>query len=377
MTLKEFDVQMSRFAVSGFLTSSWTDRRLEWLPSDHNGISSLQLYQGDIWTPGFVLWNSDTSLTSMGYDNTPVRAYSNGLIVWSPGQVFVTSCDADVTYFPFDIQRCAMDFTPHGYKMDEINMTIDETFPSKGESTLNTMWEVRQTKMFLTDMNNELMLHVSVTFSRRGLIFVLILILPVVLMSLVNLAVFFIPVEEGNRVDFSTTMLLTISVAMTVVGGYLPESSLPQISLMCYMVSIHVFISMLVMVFTVKSVQIYHRTETDEMSTMSKFLTKVLLGKRREKIGIKTPNKEDITEVKEFERPKWIISSPDDIGKDEVKIDNRAEDDTNQINDVSVTWKDVGSTFDRLSFIFFILLIGILDLVTISMVFLKGGKTPL
>ncbi|XP_060083472.1 neuronal acetylcholine receptor subunit alpha-5-like [Ylistrum balloti] len=374
MSLKEFDVQMSRFSVSGFLTSSWSDERLRWFPPDHGEILSLQLPQDEVWTPGFVLWNSYSSLTKIGFRDAPVRVYSDGLAIWNPGQVFETSCNADVTYFPFDIQRCTLDFNPYGYNTDELNIIINDTHSSMGESTLNTMWEVLSTSMYVTSVQNELMVHVSVTFRRRGFIFVLLIILPVVLMSLVNLAVFFIPVEEGNRIDFATTMLLTISVAMTVVGSYLPQSSLPQISIMCYMVSIHVFISMLVMVFTVKSVQIYHKSDADEISTLAKFWTKMMLSKRREKVGFIPSNTTDITKVQELEKPNWITTSSDGDREREVKYNHQDEneDSSKKEDEPKITWKEVGSTFDTFSFIVFILMIGVLDFVTISMVILKG-----
>ncbi|XP_033762502.1 neuronal acetylcholine receptor subunit beta-2-like [Pecten maximus] len=193
MSLKDFDVQMSRFAVSGFLTSSWRDERLKWLASNHDDIRSLRLNQGEVWTPCFVLWNSDASLAKIGFADAPVRVSSDGLVIWNPGQVFVTSCNADVTYFPFDIQRCTMDFLSYGYNMDELNITVDAAIASTDDETLNTMWEILHTKLFVTEKQHEHMLHVSVTFKRRGLVFVLLIIMPVVLMSLVNLAVFFIP----------------------------------------------------------------------------------------------------------------------------------------------------------------------------------------
>ncbi|XP_069114256.1 acetylcholine receptor subunit beta-like [Argopecten irradians] len=371
MALKEFDVQMSRFSVSGFLTSSWKDERLKWLPSDHYGITSLHVYQGEIWTPCFVLWNSDESLDKLGYNDAPVRISSDGSVIWNPGEVFVTSCNADVTYFPFDIQCCTMDFIPYGYNMDEVNLTTDVYLASTDEPTLNTMWEVLHTKLYVTDKNHEHMLHVSITFRRRGLIFVLLVIMPVVLMSLVNLATFFIPVEEGNRIDFATTMLLTISVSMTVVGSYLPQSSLPQISIMCYMVSIHVFISMLVMVFAVKSVQIYHKPDTEAISATAKLFTKIMC-KGREKTTIVSPEFKEHNKVEEFEKPKWVTSSDAEEMNDDGKYTTKDDSPSRTDLDDNITWRDVGSSFDRFSFLVFILLIGILDTVTVTIV-ARGG----
>lgn len=153
ISLKDFDVQMSRFSVSGFLTASWTDDRLTWQPSDRNNISSLLFYQGDILIPGLFLWNSHASIDMVGFDEVPVRTTSSGSTNWNPGEVFEKLCDAVVTYFPFDTQKCTMDILPYGYNMDEMIVAIDESLASSDPTSLTTMYEVANTRIYLTDMN--------------------------------------------------------------------------------------------------------------------------------------------------------------------------------------------------------------------------------
>ena len=35
-----------------------------------------------------------------------MRVNSVGRVTWTPGGIFETSCEADVTYYPMDIQEC-------------------------------------------------------------------------------------------------------------------------------------------------------------------------------------------------------------------------------------------------------------------------------
>lgn len=343
VSLKDFDVQMNRFAVFGFLTASWTDERLAWQPLHHNAISSSIFYQGDIWTPGLVLWNPYTSIGKIGFEEVPVRLASNGLAKWNPGQVFETLCCADVTYFPFDTQRCTMDILLYGYTMDEINITIDKTFISRDPPTENTMWEVLDTSTYLDEIRNEQTFHICVTFKRRPMIFVVSIILPLSLMCLVNLSVFFIPAAEGNRIDFAITMVLTMSVSVTTVSGFLPQSSIPQIAYLCYLVAVHVCVSMFVMVFTIASVNIYHKNEAETKSIVTKYFTK-LMGCRRQ-VRIR-----DVNEV-------------DDINDEKDEKEPYQMKEAYQMKDCDLSWNDVGSAFDKFSFRFFLLLIVVFDVV--------------
>ena len=38
--------------------------------------------------------------------NTLIRIISTGQALWSPGGIFETYCEADITYYPLDIQEC-------------------------------------------------------------------------------------------------------------------------------------------------------------------------------------------------------------------------------------------------------------------------------
>ena len=38
--------------------------------------------------------------------NTMIRLISHGTALWTPGGIFETSCEADVTYYPMDTQTC-------------------------------------------------------------------------------------------------------------------------------------------------------------------------------------------------------------------------------------------------------------------------------
>ena len=48
---------------------------------------------------------------------------SNGDIRWEPGGVFQTMCQIDITYYPFDHQRCELQFGAWSYHTNKMNLT--------------------------------------------------------------------------------------------------------------------------------------------------------------------------------------------------------------------------------------------------------------
>jgi len=50
---------------------------------------------------------------------------SDGQMQWSPGGRFVTSCQLDITFYPFDRQQCELDF------VDWTVRTTDSSFTTR------------------------------------------------------------------------------------------------------------------------------------------------------------------------------------------------------------------------------------------------------
>ena len=53
------------------------------------------------------------------------------------------------------------------------------------------------------------------------------IILPILFLNQLNVLVFMLPAESGERVSYSLTVLLSIAVFMTIVGDTLPRTSEP------------------------------------------------------------------------------------------------------------------------------------------------------
>ncbi len=46
-----------------------------------------------------------------------------GLVHWEPGGVFKTMCEIDITFYPFDEQKCELNFGALSYHTSKMNLT--------------------------------------------------------------------------------------------------------------------------------------------------------------------------------------------------------------------------------------------------------------
>ena len=66
-------------------------------------------YNPIIFKPDIVMFqNADGNFT--GQFNTKATLKSSGEVEWSCPMIFRSSCQIDVTYFPYDTQNCSLTF---------------------------------------------------------------------------------------------------------------------------------------------------------------------------------------------------------------------------------------------------------------------------
>ena len=69
---------------------------------------------------------------------------------------------------------------------------------------------------------------IKLELKRKPLLIVVNVLLPIAFLSVLNVLVFIIPVDSGQRVSYCITVLLSISVFFTIVSDTLPKSSDPH-----------------------------------------------------------------------------------------------------------------------------------------------------
>ena len=175
------------------------------------------------------------------------------------GDVFRTSCAMDVSSFPWDRQMCSLNFIVLGYSSSEIVLQCPDEEMSTDYLQTNDVWLLESTRVSTIQGPRISELQFHITMDRRPLYFVVTILLPIVAMCFLNLFVFLLPIESGERVSYSITVLLSITVFLTLVGDILPRSSNTMASI-CYFLLFILSMSCLICLYTIISIRLYYKS---------------------------------------------------------------------------------------------------------------------
>ncbi|XP_025113416.1 acetylcholine receptor subunit delta-like [Pomacea canaliculata] len=242
-SIVEMDEQAQRMKTNGLLKMSWYDDYLSWNEENFGNISSILVKQSYVWLPDLVVENTVTTQTQLGYSNLQVRITSEGFISWQLSEIFETSCNMDVTYYPFDTQVCFIKFTSAMSTREELYILIFTKEPIDMNNFYpDGVWEVVNTSARDQQMENQSVedekarIVFSLQLKRRPAFYVLNIILPVVLLAMTSSLVFALPAESGEKMSLSITVLLAFAVYLTLLTDAMPKTSVQVSVLMVYVI---------------------------------------------------------------------------------------------------------------------------------------------
>ena len=270
--LFDFDEVSGTLEMSASVKLSWYDEMIlvHYLTSNYStvyvlsGIADydfLQVQYNKMWTPKLVLANTVDQISRIG-DTAYMCRYnlSDGYVTWQPKFLLKSTCSPDVTFYPFDKQDCIFTILSWGHTYKEV--IFNSLYSSWDLSVYegNGEWDIEETgsRSYISDSQS--VFELSISLKRNPLYFAFNIIIPVLTLSLLNGAVFWLPVESGERVGFSITCFLTFMVLLSTILGYLPETS-STMSYLCYYVAVMLIFSGLVTGFVIFNLYIYHKDD--------------------------------------------------------------------------------------------------------------------
>lgn len=327
----------------------WSDHRVKWKPSAYNGIQRIYVRQKYVWLPEIYSTSSMTGMIHLRNDNEIVLYEHNGSATWHSFNVFETTCRANTINYPFDKQSCELFFIPFINDNDEILLTSTSPAALFSDDKTNGEWTVISVNGSAMKYEHFSWLHYTISFKREAGFFVITLLVPVCLLGLLNIFVFVIPAESGERIGYGVTLLLAIGVYLSILSEDLPKSANPQAAKICYKLASDIAMAAAIMISTIISLVFYHKDENskvpEKVVTLVKFLGKA--GCCKSKVY--------------HQEPSQITSN-----RSETVIANGTEADDKAVKDMLkmskqewfgkvVCWKDFALSLDVLFLILFFL----------------------
>ncbi|TDG46017.1 hypothetical protein AWZ03_007548 [Drosophila navojoa] len=214
-----------------WLKLEWNDMNLRWNTSDYGGVKDLRIPPHRIWKPDVLMYNSaDEGFDGTYQTNVVVR--NNGSCLYVPPGIFKSTCKIDITWFPFDDQRCEMKFGSWTYDGFQLDLQLqDETGGDISSYVLNGEWEL----LGVPGKRNEIYYnccpepYIDITFAiiirRRTLYYFFNLIIPCVLIASMALLGFTLPPDSGEKLSLGVTILLSLTVFLNMVAETMPATS--------------------------------------------------------------------------------------------------------------------------------------------------------
>lgn len=339
-SIKEFDESVSKFSITGALEVSWLDHRLTWDPATYGGDLNVTIIpQKKVWIPFLVNMLMYDALEEVGHSDLNVRLESSGCLTWVSPNIFESTCDADLSYYPFDYQTCFLRFYIPGFMPNEVDLVPVRQTMDLVEYIENALWDVTETKVYTTIDNLKLQeLVMSVTMKRRSVYYISSLVLPVAFLSILQLAVFFMPPESGERVGFVTTVLLAVAVYLTLIQDKLPEGSEPSVAYLSYKLLGDFMVGVLMTIGVIIGLIFYNREDGVDIPNYLRTFHKLVLGRK-------------LCLTREKRKIAW---TDNDAVMDSTVVEKVADDDVRS-NESSplVTWREIGQATDRFCLIMF------------------------
>ncbi|XP_069107931.1 neuronal acetylcholine receptor subunit alpha-2-like [Argopecten irradians] len=216
----------------------------------------------------------------MSGSNLLLRVTSQGHVTWEPPGLYNTHCSVDTTWFPFDVQTCSITISGWPYNVEDIRIRNNASQILTNDYHTNGEWQLYHTYISSLSTNGRNFLSFVMTLERRYEFYVMNVIVPILLTSLLTPMVFKLPSESGERISFILTVVLALEVLLTVVSTHMPATSLHTSVMEVYLVVV-LTISGLAVILTALVLKLYHKGNDTELPTVIRWALRLYRQLRR------------------------------------------------------------------------------------------------
>lgn len=264
----------------------WIDPYIKWDPKKWGNITTITLDTNPdsdnfIWTPDIFLYNTAEKPMEELY-HTKANIYNDGRIFWSRPGLIKSTCTFDMTYFPYDQQKCFLKFGSWSYDSNEIYLGNAETPIDISNYQRHDEWDLVDFNSTKNVVKYECCEHpyhdikFSYTLRRRPNYYNLNVVVPTFATAILIVMSLLIPINSGERVSFAVTILLSIIVFLLIVSDNLPRSDTEP--LLSRMIIGLIYYSLIVLIFTIllSYVHYYLQDLKENNKTHSEFIDNFL-----------------------------------------------------------------------------------------------------
>uniref|UniRef100_A0A7E4ZS93 Neur_chan_LBD domain-containing protein n=1 Tax=Panagrellus redivivus TaxID=6233 RepID=A0A7E4ZS93_PANRE len=215
-----------------YIDERWVDHSLVWDPKDFGNLTKTWIPMPKIWRPDMIVFNMLSHEDLLSNVRAPVTVWHNGTIESSNPAVYTVSCEINISLFPLDSQKCALQIASWAYSKEKIRLHA-QTEHSLDHYVPNEEWHLLgidiAEKEYIHEGIKVSRIHYEVAVKRKPLFYMVTLTFPSYVMcatSIVGLfARFSTTGEREERFTLGVSGILTMAVLSLVVSEKVPHSS--------------------------------------------------------------------------------------------------------------------------------------------------------
>lgn len=266
-----------KITTTAYMKIVWSDSFMTWTPTDYGNITQFTLPQEDIWKPDLALANAYDTISGLGDPFMYLTITYDGNITWEPYQVFDSTCNIDMTYFPFDSQKCDLQLVTWSSTREMISIVTGEDGFNIDAYEENANWNLLGVSTFDSSTTSTSGLSFSIRIRRRPVYYLLNFMIPIVLLSFLNNFAFVLPCDSGEKTGYAIVLFLSFAIFLLIVTEIMPEgmNTVPIIS--SYLLVECIFSTIIVFI-TIVQLRLHNQGDDTPIPNFLVVLTKFIQG---------------------------------------------------------------------------------------------------
>ncbi|KAJ8302592.1 hypothetical protein KUTeg_018988 [Tegillarca granosa] len=254
--IHDLDLKNQVLTTNAWLRMSWKDEFLRWNKSEYNGLHEILVSRNEV----------AFGYHELGIDEMLINLDSDGQLIWEPGIVMQTICEVNIAKYPFDSQHCAIRVMSWMHTNKSLHVVVEKSTIDTTGYYPNGEWDLSDTRVKAYSPEDGSYNHgeiltgaeATLELKRRPVYYIISTILPISMLSLLNVLVFMLPTNTGEKMTLAVTVLLSFTVFMSVVNEVMPKTS-NSVSILAVYLTILLTLSGLSVASTVMVLYFHHR----------------------------------------------------------------------------------------------------------------------
>ncbi|KAH9512522.1 hypothetical protein Btru_038684 [Bulinus truncatus] len=201
----------------------WNNTELRWTPEEYGGLDKIELDSSDLWGPRFFVGVGAKDSMYLTLPDKFILRY-DGSVLSKSFHYLSFRCHFDLTRYPFDVQQCGFELFPMNEPSPNL-ILLKLIFNNTGIYDLFGEWVVidHSPEIVVPTWQN-LFPKITFVLKRKPAYYVIFLVFPMVLTSMLTPLVFLIPARVGEKMSYLVAIFTSNAIFITLISDALPRT---------------------------------------------------------------------------------------------------------------------------------------------------------